>query len=179
VTEEPEKDDGISPDDVRRLARLIEENGLSELRYERGDVRVTLRTADAVLRRARFAAPAPSASGFAESDDAALVNYRVAADNEAAEVGPAVEADALPANAVRIEAPVMGVFYRASAPDEPPLVEVGDGVEAGQPVGLIEAMKVFSEVLAEIAGTVRAIPAKNGALVHPGDPLVILETSEL
>jgi biotin carboxyl carrier protein len=73
----------------------------------------------------------------------------------------------------------MGVFYRAAAPGEPPLVEVGDAVSAGQPVGLIEAMKVFSEVLAESPGIVRAIPAKNGALVQPGDPLVVLEGTEL
>ena len=71
----------------------------------------------------------------------------------------------------------MGVFYRSPAPGEPPFVEPGDTVEVGQPVGMIEAMKVFSEVLAEQGGRVRRIVADNGALVQPGDPLVELEVS--
>jgi acetyl-CoA carboxylase biotin carboxyl carrier protein len=72
----------------------------------------------------------------------------------------------------------MGVFYRAPAPGEPSFIEVGDIIEVGQPIGMIEAMKVFSEVLAEMAGTVLEIPAKNGALVQPGDALVLLEEVE-
>jgi acetyl-CoA carboxylase biotin carboxyl carrier protein len=81
---------------------------------------------------------------------------------------------AAPAGRV-IEAPVMGVFYRSPAPGEPPFVDVGDTVESGQPVGMIEAMKVFSEVLCEVTGRVIDIPAKNGALVQPGERLVVVE----
>jgi acetyl-CoA carboxylase biotin carboxyl carrier protein len=69
----------------------------------------------------------------------------------------------------------MGVFYRSPDRDAPPFIEVGDMVEVGQVVGLIEAMKVFSEVPSEVAGRVLEIPARSGTLVQPGDPLVILE----
>jgi len=69
----------------------------------------------------------------------------------------------------------MGIFYRAPAPGASAFVEIGDIVEVGQPIGMIEAMKTFSEVLSETAGTVLSIPAENGKLVQPGEPLVVLE----
>lgn len=183
---------GISPDDLRRLARLLEENGLSELRYEEGDMRITLRTADAPTRRGRGSTSgfvggvaAVSAMGetahiasdaFAAANPALVPGVASADTGMGSGEGATAAAGALDfAGAVRIDAPVMGVFYRAAAPGEPPLVEIGDTVSPGQPVGLIEAMKVFSEVPAESGGVVRAIPVKNGALVHPGDPLVVLE----
>jgi biotin carboxyl carrier protein len=77
-----------------------------------------------------------------------------------------------------IRAPLVGVFYRAPAPDAPPYVEVGDWVEPGQTVGLIEAMKVFSEITTEIAGRVIAIAAGNGELVEAGQALMVVELAE-
>jgi acetyl-CoA carboxylase biotin carboxyl carrier protein len=71
--------------------------------------------------------------------------------------------------------PISGVFYRASAPDVPPSVEIGDLVEAGQTVGLVEAMKVFNEIVSERAGRVVEIPAQSGELVSAGQVLVSLE----
>lgn len=74
-----------------------------------------------------------------------------------------------------ISAPIMGVYYRSPSPGEPPFVEVGDHVSVGDPIGTIEAMKVFSEVITEVAGVVVAIPAENGKLVHAGDSLIVVE----
>jgi acetyl-CoA carboxylase biotin carboxyl carrier protein len=159
-------DFGISPDDLRRLARLVEESGLSELRYEEGDLRVTLRTATYATHY-RAASPLavavpPALSAPAEPDET-TVPVDIAADEDEA------------SDLLRVEAPLMGMFYRSPAPGEPPFFEVGDTVEAGQVIGIIEAMKVFSEVPSEVAGRIREFPARNGALVQPGDPLVILE----
>ncbi len=74
-----------------------------------------------------------------------------------------------------IVAPIMGVYYRSPSPGEPPFVEVGDHVSAGDPIGTIEAMKVFSEVISEVTGVVVSIPAENGKLVHAGDSLIVVE----
>ena len=74
-----------------------------------------------------------------------------------------------------VSAPIMGVFYRSPSPGEPPFVEIGDHVSAGDPIGSIEAMKVFSEVISEVTGLVVAIPAENGKLVHAGDSLIVVE----
>jgi acetyl-CoA carboxylase biotin carboxyl carrier protein len=76
---------------------------------------------------------------------------------------------------VAVRSPLIGVFYRAAAPDAPAFVDVGDTVSEGQTVCIIEAMKVFNEIKAEWRGRVVAIPAENGALVQAGDPLVVLE----
>lgn len=74
-----------------------------------------------------------------------------------------------------LPAPLTGVFYRSSAPGAPPLVEVGDHVESGAVVGLIETMKIFNEVLAERGGRVVAILAESGQLVHAGDALMTID----
>ncbi|MCX6360804.1 MAG: acetyl-CoA carboxylase biotin carboxyl carrier protein [Armatimonadetes bacterium] len=85
-----------------------------------------------------------------------------------------VAAAPLALDGVAVASPMVGVYYRSPGPEQPPFIEVGDHVEVGQTVGLIEAMKVFSEVPAEVAGTVVAIPAENGQLVKPGDALVVV-----
>jgi acetyl-CoA carboxylase biotin carboxyl carrier protein len=153
----PVSDFPIAPEDLRRLAKLVEQHDLAELRYEEGPLRVTLRTT--------VAAPltAPSTVTYAP---AAAASLPTAAPTAAAAV----------ATGTPVEAPIMGVFYRSPAPGSPAFVEVGDTVAKDQPIGMIEAMKVFSEVLADHAGTVVAIPAENGKLVQPGDTLVLLES---
>jgi acetyl-CoA carboxylase biotin carboxyl carrier protein len=73
-----------------------------------------------------------------------------------------------------ILAPMTGLFYRSPAPGEPAFVNVGDTISVGQIIGLIEAMKVFSEVPADKAGRITAILAKNGELIEEGQPILRL-----
>ena len=73
-----------------------------------------------------------------------------------------------------IVSPMGGQFYRSKTPDDPPFVEVGDHVEIGQVVGLIEAMKTFNEITSEVEGEVVLIPARNAELVEAGAPLVVV-----
>src|SRR5215207_4077318 len=72
-------------------------------------------------------------------------------------------------------APLTGVFYRAASPGGPPYVSVGDRVEAGAVVALIETMKIFNEVLAEQSGRIATVLAESGQLVHAGDALMTIE----
>ena len=78
---------------------------------------------------------------------------------------------------VTITTPLSGVFYAAPAPDEPPYVREGDEVEAGQTVALVEAMKVFNEIHAEVAGTVEKILATPGQVVSSGQALMRVRPS--
>ena len=73
-----------------------------------------------------------------------------------------------------INSPMMGVFYTSPSPGNPPFVNEGDTVTAGQVVGLIEAMKVFNEITSPTSGTVTKIAAESGRLVQPGEPLLYI-----
>ena len=73
-----------------------------------------------------------------------------------------------------VSSPMTGVFYASSSPSAPPFVREGDAVIAGQVVGLIEAMKVFNEIVATVTGNVRRIVAKSGEVVEPGAPLLYI-----
>jgi acetyl-CoA carboxylase biotin carboxyl carrier protein len=85
------------------------------------------------------------------------------------------EADSAPAPpdpGAAILAPLTGMFYTAPSPSAPNFVSVGETVQAGQLVCIVEAMKVFNEIKAEISGVVTAIVAQNGQLVQKGEPLI-------
>ncbi|KTT51406.1 acetyl-COA carboxylase [Pseudomonas oryzihabitans] len=73
-----------------------------------------------------------------------------------------------------VQSPLPGTFYRKSAPDAPVYVEVGQWVEPGRVIGLIEVMKQFSEVLAERAGTLQAFLVEDGEPVEPGQALATI-----
>jgi len=79
-------------------------------------------------------------------------------------------------SSVAIVTPLTGVYYSAASPTSPPFVNIGDTVYVGQVVALIEAMKVFNEVTAEVSGRVVELPAKNGEVVQKGDALIRVET---
>ena len=99
----------------------------------------------------------------------------VTVDGRAPQLASGNAVGAKPSVGTPVVAPIMGVYYRSPSPGEPPFVEVGDHVSAGDPIGTIEAMKVFSEVISEFTGVVVAIPAENGKLVHAGDSLIVVE----
>jgi acetyl-CoA carboxylase biotin carboxyl carrier protein len=134
---------------VRALSSLLDKHGLTEITLDAGQVHVSLRREPMDGER-HVAAPA------------------FAPYTEAAPEAPAGEA---------IEAPFTGIFYRAPKPNEPPFVEVGDWVEQGQAVCLIEANKVFSELTTHLSGRVTSIVAENGALVQPAEPLLYVDPS--
>lgn len=75
----------------------------------------------------------------------------------------------------QIVSPLPGVFYRKPAPDKEPFVEVGERVEPGQTLGIIEIMKQFSEVKADSAGIVTEFAVENEGTVNPGDVIATVE----
>ncbi len=79
-------------------------------------------------------------------------------------------------NATRVESPLAGIFYRASAPDAEPFVKLGQQVRSGDVVGIVEAMKMMNEIVAPVNGTVTAIRAEDSAMVEYGQ--VLVEISE-
>lgn len=152
---------------IRGLAALMERHGLSRLSLEEGGLTIRLETAGAAP-----AAPAVLPPMAWPAQMAATVAPGAAA----APAAPAPVAVKEP-EGVPLPSPTTGTFYRAPSPVDPPYVEVGDRVSVGQTIGIIMAMKVMSEVPAETAGVVTAIPAQDGELVQSGAPLIIVNPS--
>jgi len=75
----------------------------------------------------------------------------------------------------QVIAPIPGIFYRRPAPDKAPFVEVGDTVEVGQTIGVIEIMKQFTEVRSEVAGAIQSFEVDDNGMVGPGDVIATIE----
>jgi acetyl-CoA carboxylase biotin carboxyl carrier protein len=128
----------------------MEESGLIELEIESGGEKVR-------LVRGRLADPTATVAAIAPATRAAR--------REAEQDG----------GARAITSPMVGTFHRAAAPEAPAFVEVGDVVERGQPLCVIEAMKMMNEIEAEFRGRVVKIFVENGRPVEYGEPLFMIE----
>ncbi|MDE2223874.1 MAG: acetyl-CoA carboxylase biotin carboxyl carrier protein [Xanthomonadaceae bacterium] len=151
---------------VKKLIELLEESNLSELEIKEGEEVVRLSrfpTTGAVAPQV-IAAPAP-----AVAPDGAITP--AAAGVPAAAV--VSEESGLPPGSV-VRSPMVGTFYAAASPGAEPFVKVGQQVKVGDPLGVIEAMKMFNQIEAEVAGTVVAIVAENGQAVEFDQPLFVI-----
>jgi oxaloacetate decarboxylase alpha subunit len=137
---------------IREVVRIVQESGVAELTIEEEDgLRVTVRRTDEAAELP--AGTAPLAVG----------------EPDAVPVAP--PSDGL----VRVESPMVGTFYRAAGPGEPPFVEEGDPVGTGQTLCILEAMKLMNEVKSEVDGIVRGIHVENAQPVEFGQLLFELE----
>jgi len=141
---------------IREVVRIVQETGIAEIAVEEDGTRVSVkRTEDQAPVAAAPAAPLPATS-----------------DEAAAESAPAEpESD----GGLRIEAPMVGTFYRAPQPGAPPFVEEGDAVAPGQTLCILEAMKLMNEIESKVAGRVVKVLVENAQPVEYGQPLFLLE----
>jgi oxaloacetate decarboxylase (Na+ extruding) subunit alpha len=142
---------------IRELVRIVQESAIGEVTIEDGDMRVTVRRSDERVPLAAAAVSAPTA------------------DPDGLEAVDAPVAPPGPPDVVRVESPMVGTFYRAPEPGANPYVEVGDVVEPGQTLCILEAMKLFNELKAEVGGAVRAVHVENAQPVEYGQLLFELE----
>ncbi|MCB9932619.1 MAG: acetyl-CoA carboxylase biotin carboxyl carrier protein [Planctomycetes bacterium] len=148
--------------EIHRLIELMNENELLELELVEDSKKIRLKKKyDGGPR----VIAAPMAAAPAHAPVAAA-----AAPQGAAPSGP-------PAGTIEIKSPMVGTFYRSSNPESPPYVEEGDAVTASTTVCIVEAMKVFNEIKAEVEGTVVAILVENGQTVEYGQPMFLVKPS--
>ncbi len=155
--------------DLRKLKTLIDlvsESNVSELEITEaeGKVRIVKSSGVAPLL---VSAPAPAAVAAAPA-------VAPAAPAAAPAASPAEPVDSAPAGHVTLS-PMVGTFYRSSSPGSKPFVEVGSVVKQGDPVCIIEAMKILNEIEADQSGTITRILAENGQAVEYGQPLFVIE----
>ena len=158
---------GVDIEQLEQLLAFMAEHGLEEFEYAHGDLSIRLKKAGA-----RSSAPAIHTSP--------LVTEAVAAAHPVPAT-PAVVVPPIPASAVPaappseqlhiIKSPIVGTFYAGASPDAGPFIKVGDTVEAGQTVCIVEAMKLMNEIEADTAGEVVRVMVENGHPVEYGEQL--------
>ena len=134
-------------DAVRKLAAVLEDHHLAQIEVTLGKLQIRLKAG----KIAEQIVAVPAAGAVPSAADAA------------ADLGHLVTA------------PMIGTFYASPSPGEPPFVEVGDSIETGQVIGIIEAMKIMNEITADRTGTVSEIFVTNGQPVEYGSPLIRLQ----
>jgi acetyl-CoA carboxylase biotin carboxyl carrier protein len=145
--------------EIQELIRLVEESNISELEICEGK------------RKIRISKNRPMRQVEAEMPQEVVETVAMGAG-----VGTQTGvAEKLASNLKEVVSPMVGTFYRAPSPDAPPFVDVGQGVEAGQTVCIVEAMKLMNEIGSDFRGVIRKVLVDNGQPVEFGQPLFLLE----
>ncbi|MCU0651969.1 MAG: acetyl-CoA carboxylase biotin carboxyl carrier protein [Candidatus Omnitrophica bacterium] len=141
------------------MLSLMEENGLVELEIEKDGMRIKLK----------------KMSSLAEHSGGPIIveRQKISAEPRLQEVAAVSEKPA--SNSIEIKAPMVGTFYRAPSPEAPPYIEVGQVIEPGQVICIIEAMKLMNEIKSEIKGKVVEVVVENAEPVEFGQPLFLIE----
>jgi len=147
---------------LKKLIELVEESGIAELEITEGEEKVRISKSGSVVQSYVTAPPAPQLAAVPA----------VAAP--AATTTAAVTEAALPEGHV-VKSPMVGSFYRSSAPGANAFVEVGQTVKVGDTLCIIEAMKLLNEIESDKSGVIKAILAENGQPVEYGEPLFVIE----
>ncbi len=142
--------------EIRELIQLVKETGVAELEVQRGENRVRIRLAigAATVTEYTVAGAAQTQSGSKPVQQKTSAPEPPPADNE-----------------MLVKAPIVGTFYEASSPGSPPFVKLGDSVQPGKVLCIIESMKLMNEIEAEVAGVVVSKLVQNGQPVEYGEAL--------
>jgi acetyl-CoA carboxylase biotin carboxyl carrier protein len=151
--------------DLRKLKTLIDlvsESNISELEIAEADGKVRIVKTPSGVPAAAVASPAPVAHAFTAPASAPIAPAAIEPEPQE------------PAGNV-VKSPMVGTFYRSASPGAAAFVEIGSVVKVGEPICIIEAMKIMNEIEADAAGTIRQILCENGQAVEFGQPLFVIE----
>jgi acetyl-CoA carboxylase biotin carboxyl carrier protein len=150
----------VTLDEIRELIQLVSETGVAELEVQRGENRVRIRRACTEVQEITV----PDQQPAANSAGATVPSSAVGKNPDPAEVPPAH-------TLVTVKSPIVGTFYESASPGTPPFVRVGETVQPGKVLCIIESMKLMNEIEAEIAGIVESKLVPNGQPVEYGEAL--------
>ena len=159
---------------IKKLIELLEESGVAEIEIKEGEESVR------IARQSTAGAHAHPAATPVVTHSPPTTGRAPAAGSARPGASPGVPAEDAPgavagAGEHVVTAPMVGTYYNAPSPGAKPFVEIGDQIQAGQVLCVIEAMKMMNQIESEIAGRVRAVLLNNGEPVEFGQPLFIVE----
>ena len=149
---------------------MVSKSNIGEVTIEQKDFRVTVKQKEEHITQVVSSAPVQSVpvASIAPVPAAPAASAQAGSEKAKAE-------DPAPSNTITIKSPMIGTFYRRSSPDKPAFVEVGTDIAPGQVVCIIEAMKLFNEIEAEVKGKVVKILAEDSSPVEYDQPLFLVE----
>ena len=155
--------------DIQNLIKFVAKSGASEVKLEMEDIKITIKTGaekaeTTILHQAPIGVP-----------QIPVAAAQVPAATEAPSVVESVSAET--SKYIEITSPIIGTFYRKPSPDKPVFVEVGDQVNTDTVVCMIEAMKLFNEIEAEVSGKIVKALVEDGTPVEFGQPLYLVDPS--
>jgi acetyl-CoA carboxylase biotin carboxyl carrier protein len=159
----------LNYDDIAEILKIVDGSSLDELIVETGDLKLVVR------RNSAGNAYSPSHDIAVPAGNPSPEATRPAQVAFAPPAQPQRQAPPKAAHQIEVTAPMVGTFYRAPSPDAPPFVEVGKSVRKGDPLCLIEVMKLFTTIAAEHDGRIVQIGAENTELVEYGRTLFLIE----
>ncbi|MBT8326905.1 MAG: acetyl-CoA carboxylase biotin carboxyl carrier protein [Bacteroidia bacterium] len=153
--------------EIQTLIKFISSSKVDEVAIEQKDFKIKIRRNSPVFSKKSAPVAAP------------VVPQQVVVETTAAEPAPKAaspKVEETPAStAIEIKSPMIGTFYRKSSPDKPSFVEVGDSIEKGQVICIIEAMKLFNEIEAEVSGKIVKVLVDDTKPVEYDQPLFLVE----
>ena len=152
---------------LKTLVDLVSESNISELEITEAEGKVRIVKAGYGVPTTMMMQPAGQMMMQAPQQQAAPAG-------EAPAAAPAVEVVAAPTGHV-VKSPMVGTFYRSASPGSKPFAEVGAAIKEGDPICIVEAMKIMNEIEADMSGTISKILVENGQAVEYGQPLFIVE----
>jgi acetyl-CoA carboxylase biotin carboxyl carrier protein len=155
--------------EIEELIRFVSKAGVSEVSLETKDLKITIKNSQKAAET-YFAAPAPVMQAIPVAQPAPVA----AAPAPRAEA-PAATPASDDSKYHTIKSPMIGTFYRASSPDKPNFANVGDEIKTGKVICIIEAMKLFNEIEADISGRIVKVLVENATPVEYDQPLFLVE----
>mgnify|MGYP003598994466 CR=1 FL=1 len=156
--------------EIQNLIKFVSNSGVAEVKLETGDIKITIRTTlEGNTPDITYVQQAPMQQAMQQAAPVAP-----AAQAPVAPAAPAVDENA---KYVTIKSPMIGTFYRKPAPDKPSFVEVGTSIGKGDVLCVVEAMKLFNEIEAEISGKIVKILVDDMSPVEFDQPLFLVDPS--
>jgi acetyl-CoA carboxylase biotin carboxyl carrier protein len=160
--------------ELRELIEFLKEQEIVEFEMERGDFKVKVKRAGAETHVSHVV---PDSRYFVQAAPSATPADVVASQSNAASAPAkpaAAKEDAAEEGLHMVKSPIVGTYYESPSPGSPPFVKVGDTVEAGQILCIVEAMKLMNEIEADAAGEIMKMLAKNGQPIEYGQELFVI-----
>lgn len=160
--------------EIREIIRLIDQSSINEFTYENEGTTITLKKNNGVVAPESIQQVAENESVQSQPLQSVVKTVETQEKKENTETVK-TEDRLQETNLLKIESPMVGTFYAAPSPEEPPYVQIGDKVKEDSIVCIVEAMKLFNEIEAEMKGEIVEILVENGQLVEYGQPLFLVK----